>query len=862
MLVLVAFVICAPLALRTRFPLGAWAFSAAALIWSSLVIPPGSLGGSDVPVAGVLVYALCLYAVTVRCRPRIVVAAAATTLAGASFIDPATLPQAVFLTVVPILLGVLVRVRRSGQRQLAEQERRHSGERALLEERQRIARELHDVVAHHMSVIAIQAEAAPYKTADPPAELVESFGEIRASALAGLSELRRVLGVLRTGGRDTVPQPGLAELDALLDSARNGGVSVTVSRDGDPVTLPEGVDLSAYRIVQEALSNAMRHAPGSQVRLNLAYRPGTLVIEIGNDAAPVLVASGERAAGHLAGGGGHGLVGMRERATMLGGSLEAGPAGDGGFRVTAVLPLSSPGGGAVTIRVIVADDQGMVRSGFSILLNAQPDIEVVGEAVNGQEAIDRAAELSPDVILMDVRMPVMDGLQATRQIAAADDAPRVLMLTTFDLDDYVYEALRAGASGFLLKDASAGELAEAVRVVAAGDALLAPGVTRRLIAEFARLGAPRAASRKNLEGPDRARDRGAGAGGPRHVQHGDRRSPGGGGADGQDARQPGADEAGVAGPGAGGGVRLRERPRPGRGVTRVSRRSPDVAFAAAACVVLVGYNNFVGRRPWHRRWYPVVNGCAAAAALAAAAASGLRAGELGLGRDRLRAGVRCGSAAALPVVAAYGVAVLTPAIRPLLDDQRVAGLDRRQLAYQVLVRIPVGTVVWEEVAFRGVLQAALRRVLDEPWASAVGASVFGLWHIRPTVGALAVNGLAKGRGARMLAVTGVVAGMAGAGVVLSVLRERSGSLVAPVLVHLAANCTGPVASALARRLRNRSRHSRPASTAPAGRRRSSRAVTGGRPRGWRPAVTGAVKAVTGGAASRGGTPAGYLPSLP
>jgi len=154
----------------------------------------------------------------------------------------------------------------------------------------------------------------------------------------------------------------------------------------------------------------------------------------------------------------------------------------------------------VTIRVVVADDQGMVRTGFSILLNAQPDIEVVGEAVNGQEAITRVAELRPDVILMDVRMPVLDGLQATRQIAAVDDAPRVLVLTTFDLDDYVYEALRAGASGFLLKDASAGELAEAVRVVAAGDALLSPGVTRRLIAEFARLGAPRAATRKSLEG--------------------------------------------------------------------------------------------------------------------------------------------------------------------------------------------------------------------------------------------------------------------------------------------------------------------------------------------------------------------------
>jgi DNA-binding NarL/FixJ family response regulator len=154
----------------------------------------------------------------------------------------------------------------------------------------------------------------------------------------------------------------------------------------------------------------------------------------------------------------------------------------------------------MTIRVVVADDQGMVRSGFSVLLNAQPDIEVIGEAVDGQEAIARAAELRPDVILMDVRMPVLDGLQATRQITAMTDPPKILVLTTFDLDDYVYEALRSGASGFLLKDASATELANAVRLVAAGDALLAPGVTRRLIAEFARMGAPRSPTRKQIDG--------------------------------------------------------------------------------------------------------------------------------------------------------------------------------------------------------------------------------------------------------------------------------------------------------------------------------------------------------------------------
>ncbi|OLT15164.1 DNA-binding response regulator [Actinomadura sp. CNU-125] len=143
----------------------------------------------------------------------------------------------------------------------------------------------------------------------------------------------------------------------------------------------------------------------------------------------------------------------------------------------------------------------MVRSGFGVLLNAQPDIEVVGEAVNGEEGLRRVAELRPDVVLMDVRMPVMDGLEATRRLLAdgAGDAPKVLMLTTFDLDDYVYEALRAGAGGFLLKDASATELSDAVRILAAGDALLSPSITRRLIAEFSRLGGPRAPSRKRLD---------------------------------------------------------------------------------------------------------------------------------------------------------------------------------------------------------------------------------------------------------------------------------------------------------------------------------------------------------------------------
>ncbi|KMS69087.1 LuxR family transcriptional regulator [Streptomyces viridochromogenes] len=139
------------------------------------------------------------------------------------------------------------------------------------------------------------------------------------------------------------------------------------------------------------------------------------------------------------------------------------------------------------IRVLIADDQQMVRQGFSVLLNTKPDIDVIGQAVDGLDAIAKVAELSPDVVLMDIRMPELGGIEATRRITTATPEIKVLVLTTFDLDEYVYEALHAGASGFLLKDASADQLAEAVRVVAAGDALLAPGITRRLIAEFSRL---------------------------------------------------------------------------------------------------------------------------------------------------------------------------------------------------------------------------------------------------------------------------------------------------------------------------------------------------------------------------------------
>ena len=150
-----------------------------------------------------------------------------------------------------------------------------------------------------------------------------------------------------------------------------------------------------------------------------------------------------------------------------------------------------------SIRVLVADDQSMVRAGFRMLLDGEVDIEVVAEATNGLEAVDKASRFEPTVVLMDIRMPELDGIQATRRILEADNAARILILTTFDLDEYVYEALRAGASGFVLKDDPPEQLIAAIRTVAAGDALLSPTITRRVIKEFGRI--PRPVPPKQLD---------------------------------------------------------------------------------------------------------------------------------------------------------------------------------------------------------------------------------------------------------------------------------------------------------------------------------------------------------------------------
>ncbi|WP_338781885.1 histidine kinase [Streptomyces sp. DG1A-41] len=241
-----------------------------------------------------------------------------------------------------ILLCVTVwHVRRHAEQEVTAQQTVTAHERSrrtLLEERTTIARELHDVVAHHMSVVAIQAEAAPYRVENPPPELEKAFATIRENAVAALTELRRVLGVVRAEDYEApdAPQPTLADLEGLLANVREAGLGVEKVATGAVRELPQGVELSAYRIVQEALSNTLRHAPGASARVEIGYVLGGLGLRIVNGPPPNpgLIKPSP--------GAGHGITGMRERVTMLNGEMTAGRTDDGGYEVTVFLPVSLP----------------------------------------------------------------------------------------------------------------------------------------------------------------------------------------------------------------------------------------------------------------------------------------------------------------------------------------------------------------------------------------------------------------------------------------------------------------------------------------------------------------------------------------
>ncbi|MET9576497.1 sensor histidine kinase [Streptomyces massasporeus] len=309
--------------------------------------------------AGIIAELLVLLLLALRVPTRAAVAALAVT-AFATWVfeslwtgEPydTTGVLAISLFTIVVILGSALRGRREARAQLVEQTTLTAEERTrrtLLEERSRIARELHDVVAHHMSVISIQAQVAPHLVENPPDELRENLTGIRQNALEALTELRRVLGVLRSehpgpgeapdgsgdGTAPHAPQPTLDRLDALVENTRAVGREVVTDINGERRPLPPGVELSAYRIVQEALSNALRHAPGANITVRLTYEEDGLEVEIvnGRPTAPPPPSTGA----------GHGLLGMRERVAMLGGTMTAHPWHWDGFKVTAFLPDTPP----------------------------------------------------------------------------------------------------------------------------------------------------------------------------------------------------------------------------------------------------------------------------------------------------------------------------------------------------------------------------------------------------------------------------------------------------------------------------------------------------------------------------------------
>ncbi|MCC4321538.1 sensor histidine kinase [Streptomyces malaysiensis] len=332
-------------------PIAAWWLSTVMLLVTALAmedrIPPQLLYPWN--YGQIALHTFVLFLLALRVRPRIAAEALVLTLLVGgltSFLATRThsdgLDEAIVSFTIAVVVGAALRGRRVARNRLVEQEELTAEERArrtLLEERNRIARELHDVVAHHMSVISIQAQVAPHLAENPSDELKENLAGIRQNAVEALAELRRVLGVLRSedalaDGARHAPQPTLDRLDELVGTVRGTGITILTDVTGERRPLPPGVELSAFRIVQEALSNVMRHAPGAEARVELGYQRRGLTVRVVNTAP-------DRPAPPSPGAG-HGLLGMRERAAMLGGELTTGPTPDGGYEVTAVLPTHHP----------------------------------------------------------------------------------------------------------------------------------------------------------------------------------------------------------------------------------------------------------------------------------------------------------------------------------------------------------------------------------------------------------------------------------------------------------------------------------------------------------------------------------------
>uniref|UniRef100_A0AAU1ZZR9 histidine kinase n=1 Tax=Streptomyces sp. NBC_00093 TaxID=2975649 RepID=A0AAU1ZZR9_9ACTN len=343
-----------PILLTLVRPVGAFWFSLVSIPVVAVIAQNwnGDYGSGNYPwqPASFVAHLVVLTVVAARTRPRTaawmwaltaVYGMGAESLFGNRYFNSNAVPF-LFVSALALLVVTVLLVRRAAEQEVTAQltvTAHERSKRTLLEERTTIARELHDVVAHHMSVVAIQAEAAPYRVENPPEELTKAFATIRENAVAALTELRRVLGVVRAEDYEApdAPQPTLADLDGLLANVREAGLSVEKVVTGAVRELPQGVELSAYRIVQEALSNTLRHAPGAGARVEIGYVLGGLGLRVVNGRAAEVSFVKQTPTE----GAGHGLTGMRERVSMLGGEMTTGPTADGGYEVTVFLPAAS-----------------------------------------------------------------------------------------------------------------------------------------------------------------------------------------------------------------------------------------------------------------------------------------------------------------------------------------------------------------------------------------------------------------------------------------------------------------------------------------------------------------------------------------
>jgi signal transduction histidine kinase len=315
--------------------------------WMSMALTPVTavITGGDWPWVPSMFFShlVVLVVVAARTRPRTAAWMWVLTVVLGTFLEnvgwhysSTTGPMAV-ASAFALLVVTVVQTRREAEREVTVQRTVTAVERdrrTLLEERTTIARELHDVVAHHMSVVAIQAEAAPYRVENPPPELEQAFVTIRENAVAALTELRRVLGVVRAEDYEApdAPQPTLAQLDGLLANVADAGLVAEKTVTGAVRELPQGVELSAYRIIQEALSNTLRHAPGATAKVEIGYVLGGLGLRVvnGPPTGPVKPSPGA----------GHGITGMRERVAMLNGEMTAETTGDGGYEIAVFIPVA------------------------------------------------------------------------------------------------------------------------------------------------------------------------------------------------------------------------------------------------------------------------------------------------------------------------------------------------------------------------------------------------------------------------------------------------------------------------------------------------------------------------------------------